>query len=323
MIKSLTDTVHYQGVALKEIDKSLREKFGFNELNPLLNTKLDISELPNILENINIEIEKRPTNEELNHILNLKVDKNEFEQYLNTKPSTNDLYNTRKKVEENQKNIESFMDNIHKILEGYNSLKNEIEKIKIDLNKKSNLEDVAEALELKADNDIINEINTIKKNIENDINLIREQIEEKNNKKNFSFIEEINEKIEEINKNKCDINDFKLMSDAFQDIKLNLSQRVDDIDNDLDRLIENIKAQFQTTNKLIEDIDNKKIEKKHLEDINNILIKKIDEDKFNISLGDLKNKLFESMNSFKEDYITNIKIFENKLESKTELFNND
>ena len=323
MIKSLTDTVHYQGVALKEIDKSLREKFGFNELNPLLNTKLDISELPNILENINIEIEKRPTNEELNHILNLKVDKNEFEQYLNTKPSTNDLYNTRKKVEENQKNIESFMDNIHKILEGYNSLKNEIEKIKIDLNKKSNLEDVAEALELKADNDIINEINTIKKNIENDINLIREQIEEKNNKKNFSFIEEINEKIEEINKNKCDINDFKLMSDAFQDIKLNLSQRGDDIDNDLDRLIENIKAQFQTTNKLIEDIDNKKIEKKHLEDINNILIKKIDEDKFNISLGDLKNKLFESMNSFKEDYITNIKIFENKLESKTELFNND
>ena len=158
MIKSLTDTVHYQGVALKEIDKSLREKFGFNELNPLLNTKLDISELPNILENINIEIEKRPTNEELNHILNLKVDKNEFEQYLNTKPSTNDLYNTRKKAEENQKNIESFMDNIHKILEGYNSLKNEIEKIKIDLNKKSNSEDVAEALELKADNDIINEI---------------------------------------------------------------------------------------------------------------------------------------------------------------------
>ena len=240
MIKSLTDTVHYQGVALKEIDKSLREKFGFNELNPLLNTKLDISELPNILENINIEIEKRPTNEELNHILNLKVDKNEFEQYLNTKPSTNDLYNTRKKVEENQKNIESFMDNIHKILEGYNSLKNEIEKIKIDLNKKSNLEDVAEALELKADNDIINEINTIKKNIENDINLIREQIEEKNNKKNFSFIEEINEKIEEINKNKCDMNDFKLMSDAFQDIKLNLSQRVDDIDNDLDMDFENI-----------------------------------------------------------------------------------
>ena len=37
------------------MDKTLREKFSFNEINPILNSKLDYSELNNILENLNIE----------------------------------------------------------------------------------------------------------------------------------------------------------------------------------------------------------------------------------------------------------------------------
>ena len=53
------------------------------------------------------------------------------------------------------------------------------------------------------------------------------------------FKEEINNNIVEMVKNKSDINDFKLISDAFQDMKLNMTQKVDDIDNDLDRLMEN------------------------------------------------------------------------------------
>ena len=95
------------------MDKTLREKFSFNEINPILNSKLDYSELNNILENLNIELEKRPTNEEIAQILNEKADKKELAYYLESKPSTNDLYNTRKKVEENQKNIELIKDNIH------------------------------------------------------------------------------------------------------------------------------------------------------------------------------------------------------------------
>jgi len=88
------------------MDKTLREKFSFNEINPILSSKLDYSELNNILENLNIELEKRPTNEEIVQILNEKADKKELAYYLESKPSTNDLYNTRKKVDENQKNIE-------------------------------------------------------------------------------------------------------------------------------------------------------------------------------------------------------------------------
>ena len=295
-------------MALKQMDKALREKFSFNELNPLLNNKLDNSDLDQFINNINIELEKRPTNEEINQILNQKVDKKELAYYLESKPSTNDLYNTRKKIEENSRNIESIKDNIHNIVVSNTQQKNEIDVIKKELNKKSNLDDVAEALELKLDSEnFINELNNIKKNIENDINTIKKE-----------KLEEIDKKIEEINKNKNDVNDFKLISDAFQDMKLNLTQRVDDIDNDFDRLIENIKAQFNTTNKLITDLENKKSEKKDLDNMNLALTKKLDEDKFNKSISDLKNNIFESMNNFKEDYLTNIKILENKSENKND-----
>ena len=295
-------------MALKQMDKALREKFSFNELNPLLNNKLDNSDLDQFINNINIELEKRPTNEEIIQILNQKVDKKELAYYLESKPSTNDLYNTRKKIEENSRNIESIKDNIHNIVVSNAQQKNEIDVIKKELNKKSNLDDVAEALELKLDSEnFVNELNNIKKNIENDINTIKKE-----------KLEEIDKKIEEINKNKNDVNDFKLISDAFQDMKLNLTQRVDDIDNDFDRLIENIKAQFNTTNKLITDLENKKSEKKDLDNMNLSLTKKLDEDKFNKSISDLKNNIFESMNNFKEDYLTNIKILENKSENKND-----
>ena len=295
-------------MALKQMDKALREKFSFNELNPLLNNKLDNSDLDQFINNINIELEKRPTNEEIIQILNQKVDKKELAYYLESKPSTNDLYNTRKKIEENSRNIESIKDNIHNIVVSNTQQKNEIDVIKKELNKKSNLDDVAEALELKLDSEnFINELNNIKKNIENDINTIKKE-----------KLEEIDKKIEEINKNKNDVNDFKLISDAFQDMKLNLTQRVDDIDNDFDRLIENIKAQFNNTNKLITDLENKKSEKKDLDNMNLALTKKLDEDKFNKSITDLKNNIFESMNNFKEDYLTNIKILENKSENKND-----
>ena len=295
-------------MALKQMDKALREKFSFNELNPLLNNKLDNSDLDQFINNINIELEKRPTNEEIIQILNQKVDKKELAYYLESKPSTNDLYNIRKKIEENSRNIESIKDNIHNIVVSNTQQKNEIDVIKKELNKKSNLDDVAEALELKLDSEnFVNELNNIKKNIENDINTIKKE-----------KLEEIDKKIEEINKNKNDVNDFKLISDAFQDMKLNLTQRVDDIDNDFDRLIENIKAQFNNTNKLITDLENKKSEKKDLDNMNLALTKKLDEDKFNKSISDLKNNIFESMNNFKEDYLTNIKILENKSENKND-----
>ena len=310
------------------MDRKIRQKFSVNELNPLLNAKADNAEISNALNKINFELDHRPTNDQIINILNDKVDKKEFMYYINSKPTTNDYYNNRKKIEELQKNFENFQNNVHKMVGSTSQQKAEIVDLQNTVKNKANLDDVAEALELKADSDNVNKsINEIKESLKNKVDNIEMSNINKELKNNVSkkelelFKEEINNNINEIMKNKSDLNDFKLISDAFQDMKLNMTQRIDDIDNDLDRLIENIKAQFQTTNVLISNIENKKIENKDIDDINNILMKKLDEDKFNSLFNQLKNNVFETINSFKDDYLTNIKIFENKLEDKNDGLN--
>ena len=306
----------------------IRQKFSANELNPLLSTKADNIEISNALNKINFELNLRPTNDQIINILNDKVDKKEFMYYINSKPTTNDYYNNRKKIEELQKNFENFQNNMHKMVGGTSQQKAEIVDLQNTVKNKANLDDVAEALELKADSDNVNKsINEIKESLKNkvdniEISNINNELKNNVSKKELElFKEEINNNLNEIMKNKSDLNDFKLISDAFQDMKLNMTQRIDDIDNDLDRLIENIKAQFQTTNVLISNIENKKIENKDIDEINNILMKKLDEDKFNSLFNQLKNNIFETINSFKDDYLTNIKIFENKLEDKNDGLN--
>ena len=326
----MTDTVHCQGIALREMDRTIRQKFGVNELNPLLNKKADNLEISNILSKMNNELGNRPTNEEIIEILKEKVDKNEFMYYINSKPTTNDYYNNRKKIEELQNNFENFQNNVYKILEENSQQKNEIADLQNIMKNKANLEDVAEALELKADSEnVFNCLNEIKESLNNkvdtnEISDIKNDLQNNINKKEFElFKEEINNNINETMKDKSNINDFKLISDAFQEMKLSITQRIDDIDNDLDRLIENIKAQFQSTNILISNIDNKKVESTDIEEMNNLLIKKMDEDKCNSLFEQLKNEIYETINSFKDDYLTNIKMFENKIEDKNESWNQD
>ena len=102
-------------MALREMDRKIKN-FGINEINPLLNSKVDEKKILNTFNNINNELENRPTNDEIFQILNEKVDKKELIYYLNSKPSTNDLYNNRKKIEEIQKNLETFQNNIYKVI---------------------------------------------------------------------------------------------------------------------------------------------------------------------------------------------------------------
>ena len=312
------------------MDRAIRQKFGINELNPLLNRKADNLEITNMLNKINNELENRPTNEQLMEILKEKVDKNEFMYYFNSKPTTNDFYNNRKKIEELQNNFENFQNNMHKIIGGATQQKCELGDLQKMMKNKANLEDVAEALDLKADTEnVFTCLNEIKESLEkkvdkNEMININEELKNSASKKELEiFKEEIKNDINEAMKNKSDINDFKLISDALQDMKLNMTQRIDDIDNDLDRLIENIKAQFQSTNILISDIDNKKVENKEIDEMNNLLIKKLDEEKFNELFTQLKDSVFETINSFKDDYLTNIKIFENKIEDKNQSWNQD
>ena len=284
------------------MDRTIRQKFGLNELNPLLNQKANNLEITNALNKINYELENRPTNDKIIQILNDKVDKKEFMYYINSKPTTNDFYNNRKKIEELQNNFETFQNNIYKIIGGATQQKSELSDLKNIIKNKANLDDVTEALELKADSEnVYTCLNEIKEQLNNKVDKMELENINKEFKKYVNkgeleiFKEEINNNIMEIVKNKSDINDFKLISDAFQDMKINMTQKIDDIDNDLDRLIENIKAQFQSTNILISNIDNKKTDNKDIEEMNNILIKKLDEDKFNSLFGQLKDNVFVNL----------------------------
>ena len=87
---------------------------------------------------------------------------------------------------------------------------------------------------------------------------------------------------------------------------LELKADSDNVYNSLNK----IKTQIQSINVLIGNIENKKADNKNIEKLNSLLIKKIDEDKFNYSLKQLKDNIFDTINSFKNDYLTNIKIFE-------------
>ena len=307
-------------MALREMNRVLHNKLGINEINPLLTKKVDNEELSSIINNINQELELRPTNEEIIQALNEKVDKSDFFKNISSKPINDDIYENKKKIDEVQKNFQNFQNKIHKLIGGNEQQKTEIVDLKNDIKTKANLDDVAEALDLKADSEnVFNSINEIKDIISNKVDKdellnIKEEIEKIKNdicNTNLSI------------KNKSDNSDFKLISDAFQDIKNSMTKRIDDIDSDLDRLIEQIKSQFQSTNVLINEIDNKKIENKDIENINRQIVKKLDEDIFKNEFDKFKNNIFDTMNTFKNDYISNIKMFEGKLDTKNEGMNKD
>ena len=122
---------------------------------------------------------------------------------------------------------------------------------------------------------------------------------------------------------KAEVNDFKLISDAFQDMKTTMTKRIDDIDNDLDRLIENIKTQFQSLNVVINNLENNKVEIGNFEKVSLGISKKADIEKVDSSINKLKNEMFETINEFKNDVIGSRKKFEDKLNEKFTLLQND
>ena len=106
-------------------------------------------------------------------------------------------------------------------------------------------------------------------------------------------------------------------------MKTTMTKRIDDIDNDLDRLIENIKTQFQSLNVVINNLENNKVEIGNFEKVSLGISKKADIEKVDSSINKLKNEMFETINEFKNDVIGNRKKFEDKLNEKFTLLQND
>ena len=177
------------------------------------------------------------------------------------------------------------------------------------LNTKANKESVINALHRKANK---NEIEAILKNkieideMQNIINLI-------NNKPDYIELEKIANLIQQktdrdeflntnnILNNKLDIKDFENFKSFFNEFKAEKNKKIEEIDHDIDRLIENIKKEFGNMNVILNNFDIKKCDLKNFENLNSLLFKKCDEEFLNDSLNILKKNFIEMLDEIKNE----------------------
>ena len=308
-------------MAIKELKKSINSKLDKSELD--LNSKCDKAEMNQIISDLKKSINTKASNEQVNQLLNDKITKNEVLFYLSNKPSTDDINNIlEEKI--SIREFEEVLNQINLIKDekiDINVFNSEIQEIKDILETKSNSIDVVNALDTKVDKDELNfELKNLAKRKELN-NLLEEKKDKFENQKIYEILnEKLNnkeskniEKIENILKEKADNNDFNLIKDAFQDMKITMTQRIDDIDNDLDRLIENIKSQFKSMTEDMKNSEKNIYENLNIENINSILKNKIDLNDLEESMNLLKTNIFQSMNSFMKEIESNQKNFEEKI----------
>ena len=277
----------------------------FSELKNLINTK--------------------SSKDQINQLLNDKISKNELLFYLSNKASTDDINN----ILEEKVGIREF----EEILNQINIIKNEkidvntfnseIKEIKEILDNKTNSMDVINALETKVDKDELNAQlkNLADKNESN--NLLKDKADKIESERIYELLNEKMsnkelkkfDKIEEILKEKADNKDFNLIKDAFQDMKIKFTQRIDDIDNDLDRLIENIKSQFKSMSGDMKILEKNIYNNSNEERFNKILQNKANINDIEENINLLKNNIFQSMNSFMNEIESNQKKFEENIMS--------
>ena len=288
-----------------------------------LNNKCDKNEMNKILSEMKNMINTKASNEQVNQLLNDKISKNEVLFYLSNKASTDDINNI---LEEKIgiKEFEEVLNQINSIKDekiDVNVFNSEIKEIRDILDNKSNSIDVINALDTKVDKDELNlelqsleeknkSNNLLKDNIDKiECEKIYEELNEKINNKDKKKFEEI----ENVLKSKADNNDFSLIKDAFQDMKIKMTQRIDDIDNDLDRLIDNIKSQFKSITEDMKKLDKNISWNGNIENINNIIKNKVDINDLEEIINSLKTNIFQSLDSFMKEIEIKQKNFEEKI----------
>ena len=92
-IKSLTNIVRNQGIAIKELNKAIKSKIDKSDIQYELNSKCDKNEINKILSELKNMINSKPSNEQLNNLIKDKITKNEVLFYLSDKPSADDINN--------------------------------------------------------------------------------------------------------------------------------------------------------------------------------------------------------------------------------------
>ena len=341
-IKSLTDTVKNQGIALRDLDKKLRTKPSREEIENSLNSKANNDDIFQAINNLSQELFNRPTNDEIYKALDEKINKNELFYYLNQKSNIEEVNSLINDKISNIENKNNYSDLWHKfdlfkneILNRINNLENNfvtksnLLNLQNELDNKANIIDMGNALEAKVDKEQIfpllqnkvdkNEIENIFNN-KNDLRQINEEINEKLDKNVFDqFMKEFN--FEGNYKNKVDIKDLKLLNNELQEMKQQMGKKIEDMDNDLDRLIESVKEQFQSLNIVINNLENNKIDSNEidlekLKNIDNVLKNKIEQKDVELLINKSKNNLLDAINNFKNGENVNMKMFEENIQNK-------
>ena len=218
--------------------------------------------------------------------------------------------------------IDNLIRDINRKLNCYATI-NDIEKINKILNSKVNICDLNNILTSKADkDDVINILRTkcdkvdfdvqMKKKI--DVTEYNELINLLNNKVNCSDIEQINlclaNKIDECNfnsiidiiNNKLDTKEFNSFIECeYNKFIENNNKKIKDIDDDFDRLIRNIKSQFNNINCVISKMENDKIGKVTYDELLKQLKGKIDKKEFLGTFNQFQFDINEKMNDIKNN----------------------
>ena len=239
----------------------------------------------------------KASNDDVNNILEEKIGIKEFEEIVN------ELETLKKE----KLNVSVFNSEIKEIRQILDNKPNSIDVINA-LDTKSDKEEIYNSLKNKIDKKEINNLLKEKAN-KNEIDKINKLLDSKINKNEFQQLQNMNN----ILKDKVDNNEFNLISEAYQDMKIKMSQRIDDIDNDLDRLIESIKTQFQNVTEEINDIQKNKADNSVFGELNEKINNKVDNDIMQENLNQLKNNIFNSMNNFITDLEKNRNNFERKI----------
>ena len=304
-LKSLTDTVKNQGLAIRDLSKKLSNKPSREEIDNYLKFKPNNED---VFQAIN----------DLGNSLEQKMDKNEFMNYLNQKNNIGEN-NCGNQYNELMDKFEKFKNDIFSKI---NKLENEVVKkddfaiLKNELDNKANIIDMESALDAKEDKE---KINFTTKNIVDKTeinNMINNAINKNKKIGNNDFEQFLNgyqndlKNLDEKLNNKLDINDF-------QNVFENMKQRVDNIDNDLDRLIQSVKDQFQAVNFALNNLEDNCANKNDIIiNMENILGNKIEKEQVDLLITRAKNNLLDVINQFKSGENSNMKIFEENIQAK-------
>jgi hypothetical protein len=215
--------------------------------------------------------------------------------------------------------FDEFNKEIQKKTSNFANIK-DINQINSTLETKANLLDVNEALNTKANKESVinalhrkankNEIEAILKNkieleeMQNIFNLLNNKADLIDIEKIANLLDQKTDRDEFLNLNnsintRLEIKEFDSFKNIFNDFKFEKNKKIEEIDQDIDRLIENIKKEFGNMNIILNNFDIKKCDIKSVENLNFNLNKKCDEEIFNETVNIIKKDFIDAINNIK------------------------